>query len=116
VGASGIQLEVIFSNALQLVSKESVRAIESQRERIRNLKNGMEGGMSLGAKEIRKQVFRKNFTSLTRSIVLFAGGLDFAKQPAEMDERIGDLLAWDRAVHGEQPPQKNLGAGVVRNK
>jgi hypothetical protein len=23
-----------------------------------------------------------------------------------MDERIGDLLAWDRTVHREQPPQK----------
>jgi hypothetical protein len=58
MGASGIQLEVIFSNALQLISKESVCAIESQRECIRNFKNGMEGGMVLGAKEIRQQVFR----------------------------------------------------------
>jgi hypothetical protein len=33
-----------------------------------------------------------------------------------MDERIGDLLAWDRTVHREQPPQKNLSTGVARTE
>jgi hypothetical protein len=82
-----------------------VRAIESQRKGIRNFKDDIEGGMVLGAKEIRKQVFRQNLPSLMCPIVLFARGGNFAEQPSEMNQRVGDLLAWDRVVQVEQPPR-----------
>jgi hypothetical protein len=72
--------------------------------------------MVFGAKEIRKQVLRQNLASFARSIVLFVGGRNLAKQLAEMDERIGDLLAWNRTVQGKQPPRKKSQHGSRKNK
>jgi hypothetical protein len=42
------------------------------------------------------------------SIIFFVRDWDFAKQPAEMDERIGDLLAWDKTVHRGSLLKKSL--------
>jgi hypothetical protein len=92
-----------------------VRAIESQRESIRNFKNDIEGGMLLGAEEIRNQVFRQNLSSLLCPIVLFTRGRDFSEQPSEMDQCVGNLLAWDRVVQAQQPPRKSLSTGVAKN-
>src|ERR1700674_1940304 len=101
MGSSSIQSKIVFSNSVQIISKQPVRAFDRQREHIRDLEQHAQCGMVSCTTQVREQVLRDQFATFEGVELAIVRRPDLPMQFAGMSERVKNLGAGDVSIHSE---------------
>src|SRR6266851_4464304 len=101
MGPPTIQSKIVFSNPVQIISKQPVRAFDRQREHVRDLKQHVQRGMVSCTAQVREQVLRDQLATFEGVALPVVRWPDLPMQLAEMSKRVKNLGAGDLSIHNE---------------